>query len=159
MILPRRAFLRGLTTLPLIGGAIELIGQPSAVAEPVTLGLMQNYNMWLWHEHHRVGRELDAVYGLPNARFSHVHNAGAAFHCLKDWNFNARFNSGRHRFERSRLRLAGVALIVLENRAKGSLRCKAGSAAPSKRWHYCHHLWTGMRLLICPFFLGSYFDA
>ena len=43
----RRDFLRGLATLPLIGGSVTLIGQPTAVAEPVTVDLIENYKTWL----------------------------------------------------------------------------------------------------------------
>jgi hypothetical protein len=43
----RRDFLRGLTTLPLIGGGVTLIGAPSAVAEPVTDELLRSYDAWL----------------------------------------------------------------------------------------------------------------
>ncbi|MCJ2030929.1 hypothetical protein MKK50_16285 [Methylobacterium sp. J-043] len=46
----RRGFLRGLTTLPLIGGGVALIGAPSAVAEPVTVNLLTNYETWLQQE-------------------------------------------------------------------------------------------------------------
>ena len=44
---PRRAFLRQLVTLPLIGGGVSLIGQPTAVAEPVTMQLLEAYKTWL----------------------------------------------------------------------------------------------------------------
>ncbi len=38
----RRGFLRGLATLPLIGGGVTLIGNPTrAAAEPVTEDLLQ----------------------------------------------------------------------------------------------------------------------
>ena len=40
----RRGFLRGLTTLPLIGGGVALIGAPSAVAEPVTRSMLETYS-------------------------------------------------------------------------------------------------------------------
>ena len=43
----RRGFLRGLTTLPLVGGGVALIGAPSAVALPVTDELLDNYDAWL----------------------------------------------------------------------------------------------------------------
>lgn len=55
---PRRGFLRGLLTLPLIGGAVGLIGAPSAVAEPATGHLMREYADWLVYEHHRVMAEI-----------------------------------------------------------------------------------------------------
>lgn len=47
----RRGFLRGLTTLPLIGGAITLIGTPSAIAEPATDSALDAYVAFLAHEH------------------------------------------------------------------------------------------------------------
>ena len=43
----RRSFLRGLATLPLIGGSVALIGQPTAAAIPVTEGLLDSYEQWL----------------------------------------------------------------------------------------------------------------
>jgi len=46
----RRSFLRQLVGLPLIGGGVTLIGQPTAVAEPVTLDLLEAYKCWLSEE-------------------------------------------------------------------------------------------------------------
>lgn len=46
----RRGFLRGLTTLPLIGGGVTLIGAPTAVAEPLTDELLDSYDAWLEYE-------------------------------------------------------------------------------------------------------------
>lgn len=54
----RRGFLQGLTTLPLVGGSVGLIGVPSAVAAPVTVSLLDNYETWLRMEAHRLGIEL-----------------------------------------------------------------------------------------------------
>ena len=54
----RRGFLRGLISLPLIGGGVTLTGAPSAVAEPISLRLLSEYETWLGIEHHRVAREL-----------------------------------------------------------------------------------------------------
>lgn len=47
----RRGFLRGLTTLPLIGGGVALIGAPSAVAEPCTQPALEAYADWLAREY------------------------------------------------------------------------------------------------------------
>lgn len=55
----RRGFLRGLTTLPLIGGGVTLIGAPTAVASPVTTELLTNYETWLNIEAARVASERD----------------------------------------------------------------------------------------------------
>ena len=46
----RRGFLRGLTTLPLIGGGVTLIGNPTKAAEPVTSHLLDCYDTWLFYE-------------------------------------------------------------------------------------------------------------
>ena len=50
----RRGFLRQLCALPLIGGGVTLIGQPTAVAAPVTLELVEQYRNWLSREHGHV---------------------------------------------------------------------------------------------------------
>lgn len=46
----RRGFLRGLTTLPLVGGSVALLGQPTEAAQPITPGLLATYSAWLWYE-------------------------------------------------------------------------------------------------------------
>jgi hypothetical protein len=46
----RRSFLRGLVTLPLIGGGVTLIGQPTATAVPITGDLLNGYAEWLRNE-------------------------------------------------------------------------------------------------------------
>lgn len=43
----RRTFLRGLASLPLIGGGVTLIGNPTAAAVPVTDALCDRYVDWL----------------------------------------------------------------------------------------------------------------
>ncbi|WP_131113390.1 hypothetical protein [Lichenihabitans psoromatis] len=43
----RRSFLSGLASLPLIGGGLTLIGNPTAVAVPVTPDLLDSYDTWL----------------------------------------------------------------------------------------------------------------
>ncbi|WP_158808442.1 hypothetical protein [Beijerinckia sp. L45] len=47
----RRSFLRHLAALPLIGGGVTLIGQPTAVAEPVTTELLYSYMAFTAWEH------------------------------------------------------------------------------------------------------------
>ena len=47
----RRTFLRGLATLPLIGGSVALIGNPTKAAVPVTPALQDRYIAWLANEH------------------------------------------------------------------------------------------------------------
>lgn len=53
-----RGFLGGLTTLPLIGGRITVIGQPTAAAEPITFELLEHYKSWLYAEAVALGREM-----------------------------------------------------------------------------------------------------
>ena len=48
--LARRGFLRDLVGLPLVGGGLTLIGAPSAVARPVTPGMLATYSAWLEYE-------------------------------------------------------------------------------------------------------------
>ncbi|GJE00013.1 hypothetical protein [Methylobacterium isbiliense] len=56
----RRGFLRGLVTLPLVGGGITLIGAPTGVAEPASDWLLQNYSTWIERERRRVAEVLGA---------------------------------------------------------------------------------------------------
>lgn len=53
----RRGFLRGLVTLPLIGGGVTLVGNPTAAAVPVTDELHMRYFTWLAHEHKAAMKE------------------------------------------------------------------------------------------------------
>ena len=61
----RRSFLRGLAALPLIGGGVTLIGNPTAAAVPVTPTLLDAYDEWLdlerswlmWERFGKGGRE------------------------------------------------------------------------------------------------------
>lgn len=50
-ILARRGFLRGLTTLPLIGGSVALVGAPTAVAAGPSRRAAGAYLEWLRLEH------------------------------------------------------------------------------------------------------------
>ncbi len=58
----RRGFLRGLATLPLIGGSVALIGSPTKVAIPVTRPMLVEYADRLLFEHHMTKHE---IYGGP----------------------------------------------------------------------------------------------
>lgn len=60
----RRTFLRGLASLPLIGGGVTLIGNPTAAAVAVTDDLLRNYDSWLQLERTKVLRELYSI-SLP----------------------------------------------------------------------------------------------
>jgi hypothetical protein len=46
----RRGFLRGLASLPLIGGSVALIGEPSRASTPITPRLLDTYEEWLGGE-------------------------------------------------------------------------------------------------------------
>ena len=50
-MIERRSFLRGLTALPLIGGAVSIVGNPTKAAVPITERLLDQYIAWLAHEH------------------------------------------------------------------------------------------------------------
>ena len=53
----RRTFLRGLAGLPLIGGGVTLVGNPTAVAMPVSNDLLASYDQWLFYERQFLLRE------------------------------------------------------------------------------------------------------
>jgi hypothetical protein len=85
-LLARRGFLRQLAGLPLIGGGVTLLGNPTRAAEPVTLDLLRSYSAWLHFERRFLSWELcgsdksrfdveDAVVWAGNPGF-HYHKAG-----------------------------------------------------------------------------------
>lgn len=76
--LARRGFLRGLTTLPLVGGGVTLIGQPTAVASPVTRDLLVNYETWLAQELHQLIREKRP--GGPYGHYQDLDTPAFAWH-------------------------------------------------------------------------------
>ena len=92
--MPRRSFLSGLASLPLIGGSVALLGRPSGVAAPVTLDLMDAYKTWLDLEQRLIAAEIAdhptnvASYaGMTRTerfdfieRFVHMNNGAAKFH-------------------------------------------------------------------------------
>ena len=72
----RRGFLRGLVSLPLVGGSVTLLGQPTAAAVPVTDALLQNYASWLFMERRLLSFEMygeHRQYHLPNTTGGHFH--------------------------------------------------------------------------------------
>lgn len=70
----RRGFLSGLTTLPLVGGSVALIGAPSAAAVPVTGGMVATYLAWLHFEQRYV------AWAVGSRNYVPMLNPGAAFH-------------------------------------------------------------------------------
>ena len=80
----RRGFLRQLCALPLIGGGVTLIGQPTAVATPVTRELLEGYDCWLDCERRflaweRAQGDPQMFETLMNVRW-HSHSASAFVH-------------------------------------------------------------------------------
>ena len=66
----RRGFLRGLTTLPLIGGGVTLIGSPVGAAEAPSRACLVSYLAWLHFEKRVVlstGTEVSAIVGIENS--------------------------------------------------------------------------------------------
>lgn len=66
----RRTFLRGLASLPLIGGSVALIGSPTAAAVPATPELLNGYKAWLCFEHSMLCLEMEG-YHVPRAKAMH----------------------------------------------------------------------------------------
>lgn len=67
--LARRGFLRGLASLPLIGGGVAIIGNPVAPAEAASFELLRSYNAWLIQERRHLLEEMHgsgADYFEPN---------------------------------------------------------------------------------------------
>jgi hypothetical protein len=73
----RRGFLRGLVSLPLIGGGVTLIGSPSAAAVPITGGMVATYLAWLHFEQRYVSWAVNARGVVP------MMNPGACFHYVR----------------------------------------------------------------------------
>ena len=68
---PRRGFLRGLLALPLVGGGVQLVGSPSAVAAPPSRVLLERYLAWIAREHAEVLIEMD--FGPTSTRRGEQH--------------------------------------------------------------------------------------
>ena len=64
----RRAFLRGLASLPLIGGGVTLIGNPTAAAVPVSTDLLAAYDQFLFYERRFLLQELYGHLGHDDLR-------------------------------------------------------------------------------------------
>lgn len=65
----RRTFLRGLASLPLVGGGVALIGNPTAAAVPITTHLLERYSDWLATEYGETLIELAPRYQPEHAVF------------------------------------------------------------------------------------------
>ena len=78
----RRGFLRGLVSLPLIGGGVTLIGSPTAAATPITPGMLATYSAWLEYERRALHF---ASTGSRDDDFIPFCNPGASFHSREAW--------------------------------------------------------------------------
>lgn len=78
----RRGFLRGLASLPLIGGGVALIGNPTAAAEPVTAALLDSYDAWLHFERRYLAWERFG--STTSGRAVLLDNSGGRFHGSPD---------------------------------------------------------------------------
>lgn len=90
--LARRGFLSGLAGLPLIGGGVALIGQPTAAAVPVTDDLLWSYKSWLHYEHRMVAQELARYDQVQAGWIEKGHVAGLPG---DRWHFQWSGNGGR----------------------------------------------------------------
>jgi hypothetical protein len=81
----RRGFLRGLTTLPLIGGGVALIGSPSGVAAAPSRQVLAAYNEWLFYERRLLC--IEAFGGLSAEAFVPANSGPTDFHFPigQDW--------------------------------------------------------------------------
>ena len=79
----RRSFLRGLASLPMIGGGVTLIGNPTAAAVPVTRDLINSYKSWLFMEHRMLSYEMagyDSALAHDIERVSWAGSPGDTWH-------------------------------------------------------------------------------
>lgn len=83
----RRGFLRGLATLPLIGGGVTLIGKPTGTAVPITGGMLATYTAWLHFELRAVASPVYAKAGdsVGNRLFIPCVNPGSDWHDYANW--------------------------------------------------------------------------
>lgn len=76
----RRGFLRGLTTLPLVGGSVALIGNPVGAAEPPSEACLDSYLAWLHYEQRAVRHARWPEFKRAGGVFIPANNAGDNFH-------------------------------------------------------------------------------
>lgn len=77
----RRGFLRGLAALPLVGGGVTLLGNPTAAAVPITPELLDSYDSWLMLERMSLLAERYGVdAGARMMKVLRCDNAGAYYH-------------------------------------------------------------------------------
>ena len=108
----RRGFLRGLTTLPLIGGSVALIGSPVRAAQPVTPGMLATYSAWLEYERRFL---MQASLGEGGERFIPCINPGSQFHFPDSYD---RDRIGREAQARAAVVLAAVGCPLTSQEAE-----------------------------------------
>lgn len=107
----RRSFLRGLTTLPLVGGGVTLIGAPTAVAEPTTRELLRTYDAWLHFERCSLKMEYEGGYQAREVEAWTLRPDGSAYSYLPLDTAGSRFHWREERrgaADRAALVLAAV---------------------------------------------------
>ncbi len=112
----RRGFLRGLTTLPLIGGSVALIGAPSAVAAPVTPGMLATYSAWL---------------DIERRALHHASCANGATAFIPYINPGAEYHFGQQAFDRHRW---GVEAQMRAPIVLAAVGCPLTSAEAELQW-------------------------
>lgn len=80
----RRAFLQGLVSLPLIGGGVTLIGNPTAAAEPISRELLTTYLEWLFMERRLLSLEVLPALGWAAEDVRLPSSAARRFHTPHD---------------------------------------------------------------------------
>ena len=84
----RRGFLRGLASLPLIGGGVALIGEPVGAAVPVDDSLLNTYSQWLYYERRLLSEERYPGRGREQNAFVPANTGAQGFHFplwTQDW--------------------------------------------------------------------------
>ncbi len=74
----RRGFLRGLTTLPLIGVGVALIGNPIGVAAAPDRRMLAAYNEWLFYERRLLC--IESFGGIGAEEFTPANSGAHDFH-------------------------------------------------------------------------------
>ena len=101
----RRGFLRGLASLPMIGGGVAIIGAPTAAAEPLTSELLTAYSTWLAFERHYLHAEYGQNACRRMDRFINMQTPASMYH----WVDYGEFDRSR---ERPSTRAAAVLAAV-----------------------------------------------
>lgn len=113
----RRGFLRGLASLPLVGGSVALIGSPTAAAVQPSAGMVATYVAWLDAER-RLAAHVSGFGGMVPAL-----NPGAEYHAWSDCHL-----AGRAAITRAPIVLAAVGCPLTSAEAEEAWRQPLESA-------------------------------